>query len=498
MPWNGPNGEAIERIVYSYSLTGLDFGLQHMDAVNFVMNVKGACTLEYGWYNATQSKIDNADVYNIYGMEVYVHPGDISKPMGGSIWANPYQVDSSRANKSYAIIPDTAGRPSNAKSIDPWYKTLDSNGSLDYAYVVESQRPVLSCWESDSWSYGGNTTYLISDLGSLPRLNIPYAIRNELMPARLADPMIYDVAYLLGKSILISSSGTPDGILDASIPSYTADFERLIFASYVATKNVLRNTILASNISGLDNSIYDNTGAIKPGVGDFVIDSSDVVTLSFNVLILVPAICLFFWVVRIVFTFIRPTHKNSRKTSRFTSRLTLRAVGLQPVQPYRLLDEEVCSYRNDWVRRRGVIPYIKKARPVLLVPRTESDPDLNTPEAQKQETTGGVSTVDTEIQRHETTKSGKGAGTAEAVTTAADISAFPQYALFAAPKVIKGPDGVYHLGFTGPIPREKDHNRECYLDGGWLWRKLWWKSKNGARKVVVNKPTREFLATTII
>lgn len=162
---------------------------------------------------------------------------------------------------------------------------------------------------------------------------------------------------------------------------------------------------LRNSARGLSDSIP------KLGVGNFVVNSAGVVTLS---LIGIPLVWALLCTARVCFRLTICTTRNSG----LLSRLALCAYGLQAVQLYRMLDEEVCADQDDCHGRNGQISYVGKAHPVgLRVPRcaravgippvTEITPPTEIPPAQK--------------------------------------PPFPPHALFAAPKVQPRADGRYHL-----------------------------------------------------
>lgn len=462
MDWTGPRGEKIEQTTYDYNITGLDLGLQHRNAASFVVNVEGACTLEYGWFDVGESD-DNFDVYEIYGTPIYIARVLVGRPAGGSVLLDPH--DLSNPNRSYAIIPDTVSRISFSEGTDPWYATITATAVLCPecpGFQVANRRPILSCWQRDIWSYEGHNATSIIELESLPGLNLPAVIRDEFIPSRLAAPMIHDLATSLGGSILVSSTGSRDDLFDASISNYSADFERLMLASFVSSQNILRDTTLIADTYGLENKALGDDSMPKPGAGDFVINSGDIVTLSLKVMIIIPLVWLLLWVIRAIFAFLGSTYRNSGARSRFT----LRAIGLQPVQLYRILDEEVCGYRDDWFGRRGHMPYIGEARPVH-------------PKA------AGLGTYQAQAASEERMPSDKEIEAVFTVTPVATISV-PKYALFAAPKVVMGPDDKHHLRFTGPVRYEPP--RRSKSNEGWSWR------PHGERKVVTDCPTRDELA----
>lgn len=462
MNWTGPRGEKIEQITYDYNITGLDLGLQHKNAGSFVVNVEGACTLEYGWFDVENSD-ENFDVYEIFDSPIYIARVEVGRPVGGSVLLSAGTVDDlTSPNRSYAIIPDTVSRTSFSKGTDPWYITIPSTivCPLCPDFQVANRRPILSCWQNDIWSYEGNNATSILSLASIPGLDLPAVIRDEFIPSRLAAPMIHNVATSLGGAILVSSTGSRDEMFDASISNYAADFERLLLASFVSSQNILLDTTLIADTYGLNNKARINGLMPQMGAGDFVISTGDVVTLSLKVMIIIPIIALLLWFVPIIVALVGSVHRNSGARSRFT----LRTVALQPMQLYRLLDEEVCGYRDDWFERRGHMPYIGKARPVH--PKVAG---LETTQIQTKAALGEIVPSDKEIEAVVT------------VTPVVTISV-PKHALFAAPKVMIGPDNKHHLRFTGPVRYEPPRRSKSHE--GWSWR------PHGERDVVSDRPAR--------
>lgn len=168
----------MERIAYDYTVTGLDFGLQHKDAVHFSVKVKGACTFEYGWFNATRSN-NVTDFYDIFGVPVGVSRTALGRAPSGIVFLKSF-IAWQESNKSYAIIPETVGRMSYTQGTDPWYTTtalLNEHGFFE----VEHRRPVLSCWQQDTWTYRERVAKAIDDLGNLSGLNLPVVIRDDLI-----------------------------------------------------------------------------------------------------------------------------------------------------------------------------------------------------------------------------------------------------------------------------------------------------------------------------
>lgn len=176
MDWTGPGGESVEQTAYSYNETGLDFGLQYMNSVNFVMRIEGACTLEYGWFNTSISS-SSFDVHDVFGLQVHIARMGVAGSVGGRIEMDT-AADATNGNVSYAILPDTVDRASFYPGRDPWYNTTAISTTCIgcSGFKVANARPALSCWQKDTWSYNGHTTHSISDLRSLPGLDLPTVV----------------------------------------------------------------------------------------------------------------------------------------------------------------------------------------------------------------------------------------------------------------------------------------------------------------------------------
>jgi hypothetical protein len=117
----------------------------------------------------------------------------------------------------------------------------------------------------------------------------------------LGYPMIVTLGSYLRMTALKSSFTAVSDDFDANTSSIHTDLERLVFASYIATANVLTETTLfpAGSNDTIANDIKPN-GTLLPGVSDFVIFSNDVVTLSVKSLIVIPTIAVVLWIVLIV------------------------------------------------------------------------------------------------------------------------------------------------------------------------------------------------------
>lgn len=351
---------------YEFNVSGVDFGLQLRDALDFRVHTTGGCVFNYTAYNTTDPVSDSWDRYVVYGQEYTLLAIQTGASVGGRIVMpdsrmfdieGQYSNPEVGANLSYTIIPDTAGRYSYTQSTDEWYRTEPV--PQETIYQVSRGRPVLSCWQKDEWSYKGKTRNLwnLDQLG----VDIPGIILNDFFTNRFTLPMTFTIGMALGPALLSDSAASSGGQLDAQSASHIVDFERLVLGAYVATQDVLRDSTMSGGLGlGIRNRAHDSTGTPINGIGHFVISSTKVKALSLRVLVSVPAIWAFLFAALSLTRYARPAHRNSGKMSRFT----LRATALQAMQLYRMLDEEKCGNRDDWIGRLDDIPYIKEAKEV--------------------------------------------------------------------------------------------------------------------------------------
>ena len=302
------SGGLILRIGYQYNVTGLDFGLQNFP--DLVFSVEGSCTTEYGWWAGSSSDVPS---YPGAYVEEYIPFNNLNDSQlvssydGGPrafFYANPPDV--SPTNTTWAAVISSVNRTSWFPSTDPWYETIpnpfyNSTLPLTGPYMVAPQRPVLSCWENDVWSYQGHTGSVI-DLSDMPGLDLPLGLTTIFVNA-LGQPMIFLLGTYLQVSSLKSSVTALASVLDASSSSIYDDLQRLVFASYIATVNCLTETTLFAPANGFLNDVAPG-GILLPGTGDFVIFSEDIAALSVRTLIIVPVVAVGLWIFSIALIFL--------------------------------------------------------------------------------------------------------------------------------------------------------------------------------------------------
>ena len=282
-------------ILYGYNVSGADFGLQH--APDLSLSIQGSCLAEYGWYIGTDT--DSQDGYNPFGDPPANASGIwLAGPQDqGPPFAFFYQSDSDIGggyNLSWAMIASSAGRPSVTSSDDPWYQTQPGiapfiSANINSSFYVSNGRPALSCWETAIWSYRGSEA-TISNLTSLPGLDVQEPLQ-QVLETFLGFPMILLLGPRLGRSVLASSATAIGPVFDAGSSSILQDFQRLVLASYTATRNVLVETTMYQGQAryGITN-LAAPTGSPLAGVADFVVPSQAVTTFSVRTLIIVPVV----------------------------------------------------------------------------------------------------------------------------------------------------------------------------------------------------------------
>lgn len=175
-------GDQILRLTYGYSLTGVDLGLQH--ASGLTVAIQGSCVTEYGWLvdDLTGSDLKMYRPWGIPGQEVFI-PHDspsIARSPEASFLPHPdaRRQYAERGNVSFAIVVGSARRASVTAGSDPWYTTEERPDSLPSApynatFWMKVQRPVLSCWQRDEWSYKAQVAGPFFAVRTILGLNLP-------------------------------------------------------------------------------------------------------------------------------------------------------------------------------------------------------------------------------------------------------------------------------------------------------------------------------------
>jgi hypothetical protein len=209
-------------------------------------------------------------------------------------------------NLSYALIINTAGHYSRTRSQDPWYatETFQTNKTDVELYKILPERPVLSCWETKRWHLNGEEVE-IAKLKELPGLNLHRFWIEEVFSFEFELPKVVILCVIAGQSALKSTSVGSSlyslyafPVLDSGSSGVLDDLERLVRASWISDGNVLRDTT-TYNAGDMENIAKRPDGSVKPGIGEFVLESKDVGTLSFRLLVSIPTILLFLLAARL-------------------------------------------------------------------------------------------------------------------------------------------------------------------------------------------------------
>lgn len=293
-------GEPIVRMNYRYNMTGADFGLQHYP--DLALHVEGSCITEYGWHaNTTESSGITTDEYHLFNDPSRVQAVSLNDGYMPLAYFSLGGIEG--PNVSWAAIVSSVGRTSFTTSTDPWYQTVaNANYASDEGlpeYAVWAARPALSCWQTDIYSYRGyNSSIAELNSNALPGLDMSLGLQ-LLLGRNLDIPAIVLWGALLGGSTLQSAtSATPLGAFDANSSTVYDDLKRLVLVAYIGSVNALINTVLyPTEVNSVPNMVLDPDGVILPGVDEFVIFSSEVITLSVPAIVVIPVIFLVLFVI---------------------------------------------------------------------------------------------------------------------------------------------------------------------------------------------------------
>ncbi|RYP20858.1 hypothetical protein DL765_002592 [Monosporascus sp. GIB2] len=351
------NGDRVISLTYSYSLSGVDLGLQ--SETDLALAVEGSCITEYGWYDETAEE-DPTDRYNSTLADAYLLWNDASMPA----WVYLNSFDTQHApmasfrlhpqgyerllggsNVSYAVIVHSARRSSISPGSDPWYATEPRNRPdrrYNAGYRMKRQRPVLSCWQQDKWRYGTQNVDSVFDLMDIPGIQIPTVLLEVLETAFGTSPMIVRLGNASGDSALRSRTTSPNGVIDAGASSIYDDMERLILASFVASRNVFSDATMFSEQENYPNVFRSSTAEPKDGAGNFVVSSPDIQTFSLTGIVTVTVIFVALILANsVVWLLVRFHHgrQGSEQASLVTNDIWTRFHVLTAVQLFRCMYE---------------------------------------------------------------------------------------------------------------------------------------------------------------
>ncbi|KAL7945340.1 hypothetical protein V8C42DRAFT_322847 [Trichoderma barbatum] len=315
----------------------------------------GSCTTEYGWIN--NSVDPTRDIYHLWNnasipFEVPITRDTIQEAPKVSFIPHPDAADQyiHDGNTSFAIVIWSAHRASIKQGGDPWYKTEDRNASFKAPFKapfwIMRARPVLSCWQKDSWRYGSKSVTNIAELKHLPGIKIKPVLLNVLQSA-LSYPVLMSLGTASGDSALKSRSTSLNGVINAEVSNIVDDLERLILASFAFTRNVFLDTTMHQESGGLSNLMLDGSRQPADGAGDFAVSSPNFQTFSMVGLIIVFVVLVALWATRFILHTILFLH-TAEETKR--SKLMLFRA-LPAVQLFRRIYEqptEIGEQNSNW------------------------------------------------------------------------------------------------------------------------------------------------------
>lgn len=426
-------GEDRYSVQYHYKVTGSDMGLQKLR--DLTLEVSGNCTFQDTWWYTSQGKYDIDDgvdtavtVYDVYinwepatlaqYLDIEQLPFDYNtlsasgndsrpiyiplysrSPPAATFYIPEYSSENRNleTGRSYFVVYPLTGRaPTVAESTDPWYATEDlqlstlinANGVKIFPYMVKSRRPPLLCQENNDWSSGswkGKMKNLLSTGNDGPPVTLPAGMVSLFQTGLGAFPMMVTLGRALSASSLRSATHLigEEKAIDTESARARDDMKRLVQASYLATRDIFRNSALAGSAlkadisSGkLKNAMRDlDTGEPIPGTGDFVITSNAVQALSLSALISIPCILVVITAIALLLQAGRKvkarnvTSKPLGRVDRYIGLVT----GLKASQLYRIVDQLLAdrapsdkegwdgnSHRSQaqWKNQTGEFPFI--------------------------------------------------------------------------------------------------------------------------------------------
>ncbi|KAH6847669.1 hypothetical protein B0I37DRAFT_149615 [Chaetomium sp. MPI-CAGE-AT-0009] len=297
-------GERSVSLTYGYSLSGVDLGIS--GGSDLGLTVEGHCITEYGWSRDAPENYDpdSGDYYHLWNDSsraewVLLNEYDTAHAPSAAFFPHPNGAGQLLAGSDilYAVLVHSAWRSSITESGDPWYTTeprepRDTAGRYNAAFRMKRRRPVLSCREKNSWTYAGQAVPSVVDLKRIPGIKIPMVLL-EILEATLASaPMVARLGSASGDSALRSRTTSPNGVIDAGASSVFADMERLILASYAATRNIFTDAVMFGQPDGYKNIAKGDDGQPREGAGDFVVSSTDIETFSLTGIVTLSVIML--------------------------------------------------------------------------------------------------------------------------------------------------------------------------------------------------------------
>jgi len=294
------DGERIISLDYGYSLSGIDLGLQ--GGTDLKLAVEGHCVTEYGWL--VEPDGGEYDEYKLWNDDrraefVLVNENDIMHAPTASFipHADASKQLISNSNVSFAVLVHSAHRSSITAGGDPWYATEPrpvnaTPAPFEAQFWMKRRRPALSCWEQAKWSYGEHTADSVFDLKTIPGIKVPEVLLNVLEATLGGGPMLVRLGNASGDSALRSRTTSPNGVINAGVSSMHDDMERLILASFVATRSIFTDATMFGQPDNYENVMVGANGEPRDGAGNFVVSSPNIQTFSLTGIVTLAAILL--------------------------------------------------------------------------------------------------------------------------------------------------------------------------------------------------------------
>ncbi|KAK3309823.1 uncharacterized protein B0T15DRAFT_545920 [Chaetomium strumarium] len=305
-----PDGDRNVSLDYRYSLSGVELGI--FGGSDLRLTVEGHCFTEYSWSRPAPpdgSDPDAADWYRLWNEPgtdddqwtqwVLLNQFDTAHAPSASFINHPNGAEqlAGGVDMLYAVLVHAAWRSSITIGGDPWYATEsrpanDPPAPYNAAFRMKRRRPVLSCGERNSWTYAGHAVTSVLDLKTTPGMKIPTVLLDILETTLGGGPMVVRLGNASGDSALRSRTTSPNGVIDAGASSMFADMERLILASYVATRSLFTDAVMFGGGADYANVVEGADGQPREGAGHFVVSSPDIQTFSLTGIVTLAVILL--------------------------------------------------------------------------------------------------------------------------------------------------------------------------------------------------------------
>jgi len=284
-----PDSQAILGFDYSYNLTARDYGMQRFGGLRF--DVKGHCYTEYDWVDAKQDNL-----YHLWNNPAHSRDFNARQkafPQLGLDSDNGNHIDGSLAVKfNWTAFVSTAAGFSSTNGTDPWYLTdFEKSGSDKSKIPIKSNRPVLSCWETNVWTLDNR------DLGD----SWTFYDKNNQAVAKIMRDIFYSqigqqpAVVTTGRSLdtlnLAISEQDTSTTFDAASASILKDLRRLLVTTFVWNANILLDTSLNELAPKYDvPNLLEND---RTGAAGFVVPTTDATSMSLAFIIVVPCLLCF-------------------------------------------------------------------------------------------------------------------------------------------------------------------------------------------------------------